>query len=292
MVIPKNVISQVQDLQVLLHDIHAEGMTLSETFQVAAIIEKLPPSWVEFKNYLKHKRKEMSVEDLVVRLHIEEDNKLAQKDTYAPESAKANMVEHAGSSSRSNPKGKGKDKRKNDKKSKGKSEYLAPKAGCEEKFQGLEFFILWGVAGELTSGDKTKAVYGQLLATADIRVVRSDRGGEYVAPFTELCAKHGIRHEFTAPYSPQQTSIAERKNRTLKEMIPRKEKEETPYELWMGRKPSYQYLRVWGCLAKVAVPTPKAQKIGPKSVDCIFIGYVKKSTAYRFIIHESKNPDI
>ncbi|GJU25517.1 pol polyprotein [Tanacetum coccineum] len=45
MVDSKNVISQVQDLQVLLHDIHAEGMTLSETFQVAAIIEKLPPSW-------------------------------------------------------------------------------------------------------------------------------------------------------------------------------------------------------------------------------------------------------
>ncbi|GKD71047.1 hypothetical protein Tco_1325137, partial [Tanacetum coccineum] len=119
----------VQDLQVLLHDIHAEGMTLSETFQVAAIIEKLPPSWVEFKNYLKHKRKEISVEDLVVRLRIEEDNKLAQKDTYAPDSAKANMVEHAGSSSRSNSKGKGKDKKKNDKKGKGKSEYLAPKAG-------------------------------------------------------------------------------------------------------------------------------------------------------------------
>ncbi|GJT83237.1 pol polyprotein [Tanacetum coccineum] len=137
MVDSKNVISQVQDLQVLLHDIHAEGMTLSETFQVAAIIEKLPLSWVEFKNYLKHKRKEMSVEDLVVRLRIEEDNKLAQKDTYAPDSAKANMVEHAGSSSRSNSKGKGKDKKKNDKKGKGKSEYLAPKAGIvKQKFQG------------------------------------------------------------------------------------------------------------------------------------------------------------
>ncbi|GKG17174.1 pol polyprotein, partial [Tanacetum coccineum] len=35
-----------------------------------------------------------------------------------------------------------------------------------------------------------------------IKVVRSDRGGEYVSPFVELCAKHGIRHEFTAPYSP------------------------------------------------------------------------------------------
>ncbi|GKG13273.1 pol polyprotein, partial [Tanacetum coccineum] len=42
-----------------------------------------------------------------------------------------------------------------------------------------------------------------------IKVVRSDRGGEYVAPFAELCAKHGIRHEFTAPYSPQQNGIAE-----------------------------------------------------------------------------------
>nr|GEV20884.1 Pol polyprotein [Tanacetum cinerariifolium] len=71
-------------------------MTLSETFQVGAIIEKLPPSWVEFKNYLKRKRKEMSVEDLVVCLRIEEDNKLAQKNTYTPDSAKANMVEHDG----------------------------------------------------------------------------------------------------------------------------------------------------------------------------------------------------
>ncbi|GJR75331.1 calcineurin B-like protein 4 [Tanacetum coccineum] len=60
----------------------------------------------------------------------------------------------------------------------------------------------------------------------------------------------------------------------------------------MGRKPSYQYLRVWGCLAKVVVPTPKAQKIGPKYVDCIFIGYAKNSSAYRFIVHDSKNPDI
>ena len=55
----KAVISQVQDLQVILHDIHVEGMSLSESFQVAAIIEKLPPLWKEFKNYLKHKRKEM-----------------------------------------------------------------------------------------------------------------------------------------------------------------------------------------------------------------------------------------
>ena len=42
--------------------------------------------------------------------------------------------------------------------------------------------------------------------------------------------------------------------------VPRKKEEKTPYELWKGRAPSYQYLRVWGCLAKVVVPTPKRLK--------------------------------
>ena len=75
MVDSKTVLSQVQELQVILHEIHAEGMFVSESFQVAAIIEKLPPSWKDFKNYLKHKRKEMRLEDLIVRLRIEEDIK-------------------------------------------------------------------------------------------------------------------------------------------------------------------------------------------------------------------------
>nr|GFA40241.1 hypothetical protein [Tanacetum cinerariifolium] len=75
---------------------------------------------------------------LYLRLNLlPKDNRLAQKDTYTPDSAKANMIEHAGSSLRSNPKGKGKDKRKNDKKSKGNYEYLNPKAGIvKQKSQG------------------------------------------------------------------------------------------------------------------------------------------------------------
>ena len=40
----ETVVSQVQELQVILHEIHAEGMMLSETFQVVAIIEKLSPT--------------------------------------------------------------------------------------------------------------------------------------------------------------------------------------------------------------------------------------------------------
>ncbi|KAK3035648.1 hypothetical protein RJ639_033176 [Escallonia herrerae] len=79
MVDSKTVISQVQEFQLILHDIHAEGMVLGESFQVTALIEKLPPTWKDFKNYLKHKRKEMKLEDLIVRLRIEEDNRQSEK---------------------------------------------------------------------------------------------------------------------------------------------------------------------------------------------------------------------
>ncbi|GJW55155.1 pol polyprotein [Tanacetum coccineum] len=300
---------------VLLHDIHVEGMTLSETSQVAAMIEKLPPSWVEFKNYFKHKQKKTSVEDLVVRLRIEEENKLAQKNTYTPDSPKANMVKHARSSSKSNSKGKGKDKRKNDKKSKGKAKYLAPKVGImKQKFQwtyynydqpshcpanckmpkrvtprqanmvndNMDMIAMvsdviamiskvnlvgsnnngwWVDTGEtlhvcanksmfysFRAVDNEEKLYMGNYVTADIKdsscvllaveqvykdeatdkfvlyktkvknplgkknkVIQSDREGEYVSSFANLCAKHGIRHEFTAPYSPQQNDIAERR---------------------------------------------------------------------------------
>ena len=67
----KTVGSQVQELQLIFHDLIADDMLVNEAFQVAAMIEKLPPSWNDFKNYLKHKRKEMKLEDLVIRLKKE-----------------------------------------------------------------------------------------------------------------------------------------------------------------------------------------------------------------------------
>ncbi|KAK3021331.1 hypothetical protein RJ639_047074 [Escallonia herrerae] len=84
MVDSKTVISQVQEFQLILNDIHAEGMVLGESFQVAALIEKLPPTLKDFKNYLKHKRKEMKLEDLIVRLRIEEDNRQSEKKAGSP----------------------------------------------------------------------------------------------------------------------------------------------------------------------------------------------------------------
>ena len=83
---------------------------LSEIFQVATIIEKLSHIWKDFKNYLKHKRKEMSIEDLIIRLRIEEDNKgYEKKGAHNPSEVKANFVEHGQGSKfkKANDKGKG-----------------------------------------------------------------------------------------------------------------------------------------------------------------------------------------
>ena len=103
-----------------------------------------------------------------------------------------------------------------------------------------------------------------------IKAIRSDRGDEYEAPFGDFCSQYGILHQTTAPYSPQQNGVAERNNRTLKEMmnalllssglpqnlwgeailsaiyilnrVPHKKTNKSPYELWKGRRPSYKYL--------------------------------------------------
>ena len=98
MVDSKTVVSQVQEIQVILHEIHYKGMIVSKAFQVAAIIEKLPPAWKDFKNYLKHKRKEMNVEELIVRLRIEENNGRSEKRVSSQFEIKANVVEHGQSS--------------------------------------------------------------------------------------------------------------------------------------------------------------------------------------------------
>ncbi|XP_052198407.1 uncharacterized protein LOC127805691 [Diospyros lotus] len=75
----KLVVNQMEELQIIISDLHSEGLVINEPFQVAAVIEKLPPSWKDFKNYLKHKRKELSMEDLALRLRIEEDNRKGDK---------------------------------------------------------------------------------------------------------------------------------------------------------------------------------------------------------------------
>ncbi|XP_069144391.1 uncharacterized protein [Solanum lycopersicum] len=67
MVDSKAVKSQLYELQLISQDLIAQDMVVNESFQVVAMIEKLPPSWNDFKNYPKHKCKEIKLEDLVIK---------------------------------------------------------------------------------------------------------------------------------------------------------------------------------------------------------------------------------
>ena len=145
-----------------------------------------------------------------------------------------------------------------------------------------------------------------------IKVLRSDRGGEYFSTeFSNFCEEHGIIHQQTAPYTPQQNGLAERKNRTLVDMvnsmllnaklplnlwgeallsachfhnrITSRKTKVSPYELWNGRKPNLRYLKVWGCIAFYRVTDPKRTKLGPRALKSLFVGYAENSKAYRLL---------
>jgi transposase InsO family protein len=62
-----------------------------------------------------------------------------------------------------------------------------------------------------------------------IKIVRSDRGGEYygrhgetgqyMGPFAKYLEECGIISQYTMPGTPEQNGVAERRNRTLMDMV-------------------------------------------------------------------------
>jgi hypothetical protein len=71
-----------------------------------------------------------------------------------------------------------------------------------------------------------------------------------------------------------------------------KNKEITPFEKWEKKRVNLSHLRTWGCLAKVNVSINKKRKLGPKTVDCIFIDYAFHNIGYRFLIIKFGVPDM
>ncbi|KAA0066928.1 Retrovirus-related Pol polyprotein from transposon TNT 1-94 [Cucumis melo var. makuwa] len=86
-----------------------------------------------------------------------------------------------------------------------------------------------------------------------IKAVKSDRGGEYYGrydgsskqrpePFTKYLEECGIVLQYTMSRKLSMNGVAERRNRTLKDMVPTKAIVKTPYESWIGKKPSIRHL--------------------------------------------------
>ncbi|XP_066351663.1 uncharacterized protein [Miscanthus floridulus] len=122
--------------------------------------------------------------------------------------------------------------------------------------------------------------------------------------------KGGIKHQFTAPYTPQQNGVVERKNRSVMEMarsllksmeipgifwaeavrhsvyllnrLPTKSMGyRTPYEGWNGRKPHLGHLRIFGCKGHVKIVGTHLKKLDDRSVPMVYFGIEEGSKAHR-----------
>lgn len=171
----------------------------------------------------------------------------------------------------------------------------------------------------LKSKDQARAAFIKFKAEAEnftehkIKTLRSDRGGEFLSSqFAEVCEKAGIRRHLTAPYSPQQNGVVERRNRTVMEMaqsllksmkvpgrlwgeavrhsmyllnrLPTKALgDRTPFEAWNGWKPHLGHLKVFGCTAHVRPAEPHLKKIEDRSKAMVYLGVEEGSKAHRLL---------
>ena len=134
-----------------------------------------------------------------------------------------------------------------------------------------------------------------------IKCLRTDNGGEFVNnELATFLASHGVSHQTTCPYTPQQNGRVERRHRNLLEMtraflfqsqlpshlwgeclltstyiinrIPTTILNNiSPYEALYHTPPSYDNIRVFGCLAYMSVH--QSDKLAARAVPTVFIGY-------------------
>ena len=146
-----------------------------------------------------------------------------------------------------------------------------------------------------------------------IKTFRTDRGGEFLSKeFQTFCDDFGIQRHLTAPYTPQQNGVVERRNRTLMEMtrsilkhmsVPnylwgeavrhatylinrvgtRVLAGKTPYEAFKGRKPNIEHLRVFGCIGYTKTENAHLKKLDDRSRVLVHLGTEPGSKAYRLL---------
>jgi len=80
MVEERSVLDQLHEIQRILSHFKQHKMHMDESIIVSYIVDKLPPSWKDTKITLKHKKEDMSLEDLANHLRIKENLRL-QEDT-------------------------------------------------------------------------------------------------------------------------------------------------------------------------------------------------------------------
>ncbi|KAI3805330.1 hypothetical protein L1987_27609 [Smallanthus sonchifolius] len=158
-----------------------------------------------------------------------------------------------------------------------------------------------------------------------MKIIRCDQGTEFKNhTLSCFCESKGIERQYSAPRTPQQNGVAERRNRTLIEsarsmltdsklsltfwaeavsttcyvqnqVLIVKPLNKTPYELWFQRIPYIGFLKLFGCPCTILITHGVLPKFGAKSDEGYFVGYSSQSKAYRVfnsrtrIVEESTN---
>ncbi|XP_019184808.1 PREDICTED: uncharacterized protein LOC109179764 [Ipomoea nil] len=152
-----------------------------------------------------------------------------------------------------------------------------------------------------------------------IKILRSDNAREYFnTPLSTLLDSEGILYESSCPDTPQQNGVFERKNRHLVEtartmllhykvpsyfwgdailhscyLINRMPSSvlhgKIPYNILFPQEPLHKLpLRVFGCTCFVRDITPGRDKLSPKSLKCIFVGYSRVQKGFRCYCPETQ----
>ncbi|GJV75651.1 ribonuclease H-like domain-containing protein [Tanacetum coccineum] len=144
-----------------------------------------------------------------------------------------------------------------------------------------------------------------------VKVIRCDNRTEFKnKEMNQFCERKGIKREFSVARTPQQYGVAERKNRTLIEVartmlaesmlsttfwaevvntacyvqnrvLVTKPHNKTPYELFLGRKPTLGFMKPFRCPITILNTIDHLGKFDGKADKGFFVGCSVNSKAFR-----------
>ena len=79
MIDEKSISDQIHEFENIVYDMKLKGIVLLDIMLVAFMISKLPSSWTDFAQSLKHKHEGFIFDDLLICLHIEDKTPFISK---------------------------------------------------------------------------------------------------------------------------------------------------------------------------------------------------------------------
>ncbi|KAA0052347.1 ty1-copia retrotransposon protein [Cucumis melo var. makuwa] len=75
----KSIVEQIHEYENLMANILSEGLKMCEILQANVLLERFSPSWNDYRNHLKHKKKNLKLRELISHMRTEEANRLKDK---------------------------------------------------------------------------------------------------------------------------------------------------------------------------------------------------------------------